>query len=309
MKKIALVFVLISLLLIKFTAYAELSMPFTEPIIVDDVEQAIYDVFMQYQEKDGFELIICKDYFDVNYEVKSFWGYCGKTLVIPISIKNTTLNHRSYTIDIKLYDSGKIINSLNTHFDNLNPGEIATNVISLKDAAIDDYKLKISVCGKTQIMGESIATVEQLKKYLKRHNPQAPDIAHYYIEEGEKEGVRGDIAFAQAIKETGYFKFNAICKMDWHNPAGLGVTGKKDANGEYYGNRFPDWQTGIRAHIQHLKAYACTDTLNNECVDLRFNLVRRGVAPYWEDLNGRWAIPGEHYGEDIIKIWKDIISQ
>lgn len=157
------------------------------------------------------------------------------------------------------------------------------------------------------IMGKAQATAYQMNTFLKRVNPNAPDVAHIYLEEGEIEGVRGDIAFAQAIRETNYFRFTGIARPEWHNPAGLGVSGKI-VNGEYEGNRFPDWRTGIRAQIQHLKAYATTEPLRQICVDQRFHLVTRGVAPNWEDLNGKWAVPGTTYGQDIIKIWQEILK-
>ena len=59
---------------------------------------------------------------------------------------------------------------------------------------------------------------------------------------------------------------------------------------------------GVEAHIQHLYAYATTADLPEGCelVDPRFKYVKRGIAPLWKDLNGRWAVPGDGYGESII---------
>jgi len=161
---------------------------------------------------------------------------------------------------------------------------------------------------KNPIMGKAQATAYQMDAFLRKVNPNAPDVAQIYLEEGEIEGVRGDIAFAQAIKETNYFRFTGIARPEWHNPAGLGVTGQKDSNGNYVGNKFPDWRTGIRAQIQHLKAYATKEPLKQPCVDQRFHLITRGVAPNWEDLNGRWSVPGTTYGQDIVKIWQEILK-
>ncbi len=161
---------------------------------------------------------------------------------------------------------------------------------------------------KNPIMGKTQATAYQMDTFLRKVNPDAPDVAQIYLEEGEIEGVRGDIAFAQAVKETNYFRFTGIARPEWYNPAGLGVTGQKDSSGNYVGNKFPDWRTGIRAQIQHLKAYASKEPLKQPCVDQRFHLVTRGVAPNWEDLNGRWAVPGTAYGQDIIKIWQEILK-
>lgn len=153
------------------------------------------------------------------------------------------------------------------------------------------------------IMGTSQATAEQMDAFLRKVNPEAPEVAQIYLDEGKAEGVRGDVAFAQALKETNYWRFTGIAKPEWHNPAGLGVTGPAGI-----GNRFPDWKTGIRAQIQHLKAYASKEPLNKPLVDVRFNLVPRGIAPTWEGLNGKWAVPGPTYGQDIVRIWKNILK-
>ena len=65
--------------------------------------------------------------------------------------------------------------------------------------------------GYTRIMGRAEATAEQMGAYLKAKNPEAAqsvfDMIPLYLSEGEAEGVRGDIAFAQSCLETGNFEF------------------------------------------------------------------------------------------------------
>ena len=65
-------------------------------------------------------------------------------------------------------------------------------------------------------------------------------------------------------------------------------------------------QNGVLAHLQHLFAYAETNPLPNKypLVDPRFRFVRRGVAPTWVELNGKWAVPGYRYGQTILNIYK-----
>jgi hypothetical protein len=163
------------------------------------------------------------------------------------------------------------------------------------------------------IMGEPDLTVEQMRKFLREINPNAPQgIEEIYLEEGKAEGVRGDIAFCQAIKETDYFRFTGLAKIEWCNPAGLGVTGQI-VNGEPVGCKFPDWRTGIRAQIQHLKAYAVKNpTFKNPLVDPRYEAVKKagyiGTAPLWTDLNGKWAYPGKTYGQSILKLFDRVKS-
>lgn len=127
------------------------------------------------------------------------------------------------------------------------------------------------------------------------------DLASLYLKLGKKENIRGDVAFAQAIKETGYFRFNGDVSFNQNNYAGIGAIG-----GGVFGASFNTPEEGVRAHIQHLKAYASKDNLNTTKIDPRFDLVSRGIAPYWEDLNGRWAVPGIEYGQSIIKIFNSM---
>ena len=145
------------------------------------------------------------------------------------------------------------------------------------------------VTNETFIMGNSIVKEGQLNALLLSGNPQATNYCHLaeiFLEEGEKEGVRGDGAFCQSLIETGYFRFGGDVWPGQHNYAGLGATGGVP------GLSFPDARTGVRAQIQHLKAYASMDPLVQECVDPRYQYVSKGCAPTFERLSGKWAVPG-----------------
>ena len=173
---------------------------------------------------------------------------------------------------------------------------------------------------KTAIMGKAQATAQQMALFCRSKNstPQLTScsleqLAEMFIEEGEAEGVRGDVAFAQSLHETGYFKFGGIVLPSQNNYAGIGAL---NGNATGQAASFPDPRTGVRAQIQHLKAYASTEALVNECVDPRFSLVARGVAPYVEWLGaadnpqGRgWAVPGAGYGANIVKLLGQIMAQ
>ena len=164
----------------------------------------------------------------------------------------------------------------------------------------------------TRIMGEALADAEQMRAYILKKNPNVAqsviDMIPLYISEGEAEGVRGDIAFAQSCLETGNFAFEgSAVTLDQNNFCGMGVTsrGKK-------GCSFDTPQLGIRAQIQHLKAYASEDLLVNECVDSRFRYVVRGCASYveWlgqkENPNGKGWATGKNYGGKILSILDSI---
>ncbi len=188
------------------------------------------------------------------------------------------------------------------------------------DILAEFFGMESSTAEKTAIMGEAKATAQQMALFCRSKNP-APQLtscsleqlAEMFIEEGKAEGVRGDVAFAQSLHETGYFKFGGIVLPSQNNYAGIGAL---NGNATGQAASFPDPRTGVRAQIQHLKAYASTEALVNECVDPRFSLVARGVAPYVEWLGaadnpqGRgWAVPGAGYGTNIVKLLGQIMAQ
>ncbi len=168
--------------------------------------------------------------------------------------------------------------------------------------------------GYTKIMGSAVATVGQMRTYLKAKNPKVEqsvlDMVPLYLSEGGMEGVRGDIAFTQSCLETGNFTFSgSAVTLSQNNFCGMGVT----SNG-VKGNSFDTPQLGIRAQVQHLKAYASVDALKNPCIDPRFRYVTRGCAGYveWlgqkENPDGKGWAAGAGYGEKVLAILKGILG-
>ena len=131
-------------------------------------------------------------------------------------------------------------------------------------------------------------------------------LARYFAEEGADEGVRGDLAFVQAVLETGWFGFSGSVPPSSNNFAGIGAT---DSGG--MPESFPDARTGVRAQIQHLRAYAdpsvTTSNLSHAVVDPRFHLVSpKGRAPSWNDMgNGNWATD-PNYASKIITLYNRV---
>jgi hypothetical protein len=139
------------------------------------------------------------------------------------------------------------------------------------------------------IMGNGNISGDRLSSFLVQNNKQinsvyAKIISNIYIEETAYEGVNHDVAFAQMCLETGYLKFGGLVQPEWNNFCGLGAIGP-----EQPGLIFPDIRTGVRAHIQHLKAYATNEPLNLELVDPRYKYVRLGSSPSIYGLAGTWA--------------------
>jgi hypothetical protein len=223
---------------------------------------------------------LCADICKRNNIPKLLWR-ADKSLIGQVDKQNMTV-HRWFAAKAcpgdYLYNlHGKIADEVNKRLGAANPPPTA----------------------KTPIMGKSECTAEQLNAYVKKNNPNAPEYGAIFIEEGDAEGVRGDAAFCQSCLETGFFKFGGDVSASQNNFCGLGATG-----GGTKGASFATAREGVRAQIQHLKAYASKDSLVNACIDPRFKLVTRGIAPNWEDLNGRWAVPGTDYGQKILKLWE-----
>ncbi|KAA9015482.1 S-layer homology domain-containing protein [Niallia endozanthoxylica] len=160
--------------------------------------------------------------------------------------------------------------------------------------------------GHLSIMGASSVSAEKMAAFVKAKNPNAQDIdeiAAAFFEVGKIYGVRGDIAFAQSILETGWFRFEgSAVTPDQYNYGGLGVT-SKGVKGEV----FSSVKEGVTAQIQHLMAYATTNDLpqGEVLVDNRFKWVKRGKAPHWEDLSMTWAM-NPNYGTHILSLYEQM---
>ncbi|MBQ9021898.1 MAG: glucosaminidase domain-containing protein [Eggerthellaceae bacterium] len=164
------------------------------------------------------------------------------------------------------------------------------------------------------IMGKSDISAESMAQLYKEHGVEyptqvyadagAPTIEEWCklcVEEAAEEGVRAEVLFAQAMHETAWLQFGNQVSVEQCNFGGLGAVNSGGA-----GEVFPDVRTGLRAQVQHLKAYASKDSLKHEVVDTRFDLVERGCAPTVFDLGGRWAWPGDGYGDAIMAIVADL---
>jgi len=146
-----------------------------------------------------------------------------------------------------------------------------------------------------------IKNEKQLTKFFMDSNPNADKsqvqrLANYYVQEGAAEGINSDCAFVQMCLETGFLKFGNLVTPEMHNYCGLG-----SMDADHPGEVFATEQLGVRAHIQHLHAYATTEaiTLNNECIDRRYKYVKpRGKAPTIYLLAGSWAMD-KSYGNKL----------
>lgn len=186
--------------------------------------------------------------------------------------------------------------------------------------------------GLMQIMGTSQTTVAQMVRYYNsnasgydtfkaKYNGKYNGVlakggastinqfAQIFYEEATAEGVRAEVAFTQCMKETGFLKYGGDVLPNQYNFAGIGATGA------VHGASFGNVRMGIRAQIQHLKAYGSISPLTNPCVDPRFNLVKRGSAQYveWlgikENPNGYGWATSKSYGHDIVSMVNSLLRK
>lgn len=186
--------------------------------------------------------------------------------------------------------------------------------------------------GLMQIMGTSQTTVAQMVRYYNsnasgydtfkaKYNGKYNGVlakggastinqfAQIFYEEATAEGVRAEVAFTQCMKETGFLKYGGDVLPNQYNFAGIGATGA------VHGASFSNVRMGIRAQIQHLKAYGSISPLTNQCVDPRFNLVKRGSAQYveWlgikENPNGYGWATSKSYGHDIVNMVNSLLRK
>jgi hypothetical protein len=172
------------------------------------------------------------------------------------------------------------------------------------------------------VMGAARLNAAQLVAWYSRRQPQPAGIyaatesidalTAYFIEEGAAEGVAGDVAFVQSIVETGWFRFSGAVPGSKNNFAGIGAVDSSPGDAA----SFPDARTGVRAQIQHLRAYADSSAvscnmppLRNPCVDPRFNLVvPKGRAPMWNHFGGGVWATASTYGTDIVKLYQEALA-
>ena len=215
-----------------------------------------------------------------------------------------------YFDDNGVYDASKKYTDITDNNSTTNNG---VNSSTKKDEENIESKV---VEGTYLIEGTTSVSVKQMTDYFKQSKYSYPtdimkkggastleEFCQIYYEEAEKEGIKAEVAFAQAMKETGWLQFKGDVKAEQYNFAGMGATGNSVA-----GESFKDVREGVRAQIQHLKAYGSTKDLNQTCVDNRFKYVERGCSIYVEWLgipnnpkNKGWAA-ADGYGVDIVKM-------
>lgn len=159
---------------------------------------------------------------------------------------------------------------------------------------------KDPVVDETPIIGRTAASQAAARTWasnLSAHE-RFVDVASVYWTEAPRLGVRADVAYAQAAKETGFGHFRGVVTPDMHNWCGLKIRNPQGATRADHAT-FPSDTVGVRAHLQHLALYAGMTIPPANVVDPRHFASIRGTATTVEGLGGRWA-PSPTYGVEIV---------
>lgn len=195
-----------------------------------------------------------------------------------------------------------------------------------KGYAPDDENVYLPIMGSTQTSVDQMvryynANASEYDKFKSKYDGKYDgslakggassinQFAQIVYEEAIAEGVKPEVVFTQCMKETAFLKYGGEVNPNQYNFAGIGATGS------VHGATFENVRMGIRAQVQHLKAYGSLDKLINQCVDPRFNLVSRGSAKYVEWLGKKenptgagWAT-SKNYGHDIVNMINVLLNK
>jgi hypothetical protein len=191
-------------------------------------------------------------------------------------------------------------------------------VKATRGMAIADQFAPLRAAGDP-IMGPSVLTAGEMAAWFGSSGASprlsggvtVEQIAQMYVDEGNAEGVRGDVAFAQANVETGGFSAGGSD----NNFSGLGACNA--CGGQ---NRFPTALDGIRAQIQLLKAYAGGGALVNPpspgwwgpdptaAARAYDSFGGKGSATTWRVMGGgKWATDGS-YSSKVLGTYDKMIT-
>lgn len=151
------------------------------------------------------------------------------------------------------------------------------------------------------IVGESTVTLEQAKAWAEGRGAHQRfiDIADIYWQYGELTGIRPEILYAQAAKETGFGKYGGAVLPEQNNWAGI-KTAKATGDLTEDHETFETPDDGVRGHFNHICAYIGEEP-TGEPHGRYFNvksIAWAGTVKNLDELGGKWC-PDLYYGYSI----------
>ncbi len=165
----------------------------------------------------------------------------------------------------------------------------------------------LSILGGSALNADQLAAWFTARGYANLTSVPITQLANWYLIAGAEESVRGDVAFAQAVLETG--GFSSVDAVDRNNFAGIGHC---DSCGQ--GMPFPSAETGVLGQMQLLHIFATGGIAPNPAPPTVVPALRpvgragRGCCPTWESLTRRWATDPT-YGAQILTLYEGMLEQ
>jgi hypothetical protein len=250
---------------------------------------------IRFPDKENRTLIFTRNTQKDNYELTEIEVLDDKTRrvdsLVTIQLMVSGTNDRKTEL--------KVIPAEYAYMNNQQPDNVSNNN---RNTVNDNYSYNANfnraVNSSRTVMGKGSTSPERVIAYVRKINRDLSNsdivIINEYFYEARYEGVNVDLAIAQMLHWTGFFRRRD--RMATCNYGGL-----KDCS-------FPNIKTGVRAHIQHLKAYARQRPKREIIVDPRFNFVfdHRGfpgiafdqVYPIWSQ--------NPRYRQDIEEILRNL---
>jgi hypothetical protein len=157
------------------------------------------------------------------------------------------------------------------------------------------------------LLGPTRLTATQMAAYAKsvgqpRASVPIDQLAAIYVQESAALGVRGDIAWAQSIIETGDFYFPGR-GQDHPNQNNFGGIGACDSC--HTGHSYPSARMGVRAQMQLLRGYADKNPLKGAMIHPPRSYM--GIAPTWREMgHGRWAT-SPIYASSVLRVYASML--
>lgn len=181
------------------------------------------------------------------------------------------------------------------------------------ETGIDSTVAGLSARDGPTILGPALLGPDDMAAFVRARGLSDPSVdlgvlAATYVDEGNAEGVRADLAWAQSIIETGFFGFaGSMVRAGDNNFAGIGACDSCTS-----GFRYGTPQLGVRAQIQLLRTYAdpkvTAKALSRPAVGKAPEQVGvRGCCSTWMALSGRWAT-GPQYGIKILTVYNQMLQ-
>ena len=184
-------------------------------------------------------------------------------------------------------------------------------------------QLGIIRAGGVSLVGPTTLNAAQMAAWWRAHYSVAnttvsiDELAQMYVDEGTAENVRGDVAFAQAVLETGGFR-----SAPGNNFAGMGWCDSCST-----GRVFPTARDGVRAQIQHLRNYGdqlsrasqlshpasvywyAPSSLSQSVANQNFDtFFAKGWALTWNQMgHGNWATD-PNYSDKVMKLYASMVA-